>query len=77
MWQVQPVATARGLLTDEHCIAWPASLVRWLREWQAVAALLRERPRLHASSIAGGSGRNTVYLTLWQLHLRTFPFPGG
>ena len=32
MWQVQPVATARGLLTDEHRIAWPAPLVRWLRE---------------------------------------------
>ena len=33
MWQVQPVATARELLTGgEHRFAWPAPLVRWLRE---------------------------------------------
>lgn len=37
----------------------------------------RLRRRNVRSYALGGSGRNTVYLTLWQLHLRTFPFPGG
>ena len=32
MWQDQPVATARELLACEHRMAWPAPLVRWLRE---------------------------------------------
>lgn len=32
MWQDQPVATARELLTGGHRFAWPAPLVGWLRE---------------------------------------------
>jgi hypothetical protein len=32
VWHDQPVATARELLADQDRIAWPAPLVRWLRE---------------------------------------------
>ena len=32
MWQDQPVATARELLASDQRIAWPAPLVRFLRE---------------------------------------------
>lgn len=39
MWQVHPVTTARELLTDEFQIAWPAPLVRWLRERSVGLAL--------------------------------------
>ncbi len=32
MWEDQPVATARELLASERPYAWPAPLIRWLRE---------------------------------------------
>jgi len=49
VWQVQPVATARELLTGGHRFAWPAPLIRWLRERSFELALdwvFRITPRL-------------------------------
>jgi hypothetical protein len=39
VWQNQPVDTARDILASEQRIAWPAPLVRWLRERSVDLAL--------------------------------------